>query len=222
VPSNAAKIAADETQHQVVTDTNGVIPVIIGEYGNSTDGNNVDPGWQATITAVNTTPDGEGSLAWNWDANGTQDQVQNSCFDGTSLIAYGQLVAQYIASGPSHPLPPAKSGPIDLNALVHEPLVDGEVRGSEAANPVSPLPNAEIGGVGHCLRVVGVGRDMSGNSEDAQQVSCPCRRAGGGRRYDRACRCTCRRRARPRAVLGSDGGGQSVADITDDRDSIRW
>jgi Cellulase (glycosyl hydrolase family 5) len=62
VPSNAAKIAADETQHQVVTDTNGVIPVIIGEYGNSTDGNNVDPGWQATITAVNTTPDGEGSL----------------------------------------------------------------------------------------------------------------------------------------------------------------
>jgi hypothetical protein len=108
VPTNAAKIAQDASQHQVVTDTNGVIPVIIAEYGDSSAGVSPDPGWQATITAVNTTPDGEGSLAWNWNSGGTADILRN----GNTLTAYGQLVAQYILAGPSPPIAPSKSGPI--------------------------------------------------------------------------------------------------------------
>jgi hypothetical protein len=109
---NLSFIAQDASLHQAVTDVNGVIPVIIGEYGNSTDGSTIDPGWQATVTAVNTTPDGEGSLAWNWHPGGTADQLQNSPYNGTSLTAYGMLVAQYILSGPSPPIPPGSSGPI--------------------------------------------------------------------------------------------------------------
>src|SRR5258707_61989 len=98
---------------------------MIGEYGNSTDGTNVDPGWQATVQAVNTTPDGEGSAAWNVDAGGTSDQLYTTPGTFTSaLSAYGQMVAQYIQAGPSPPAAPTKSGAIaGATASTYVPVI---------------------------------------------------------------------------------------------------
>jgi hypothetical protein len=70
----------------------GTMPVIVGEYGNSTDGNSIDAGWTETVTAV--TSSGYGALAWAWYYPGaTGDQLT----DGSgNLTAYGQMVAQFI------------------------------------------------------------------------------------------------------------------------------
>jgi hypothetical protein len=86
------------------TGANGTIPVIIGEYGNSTNGSSIDPGWQQVVAAVDAS--GRGSAAWTWyfpDATG--DELT----DGNGhLTAYGQLVANYINSAP--PPPPPSGG----------------------------------------------------------------------------------------------------------------
>jgi uncharacterized membrane protein YgcG len=76
---------------QTITSADGVVPVLIGEYGNSTDGQNVDPNWTQVLTAVETS--GYGSAAWEVGVGGVADVLVS----GGSLTAYGQIVAQYIA-----------------------------------------------------------------------------------------------------------------------------
>lgn len=86
----ASFIAADKG----ISTLDGPMPVFIGEWGDSTDGDNVDADWQNVVTAVTTS--GYGSAAWNWDRLGGADLLLNS--NGT-LTAYGQLVANYCAAG---------------------------------------------------------------------------------------------------------------------------
>jgi hypothetical protein len=115
VATNLADLNNIVSNHQAVPFAAGTPPVCICEYGNSTDGANIDAGWMATITAINTdsTPV-VGSAAWGWHTGGSggADQLQNSPYNGTSLTAYGTLVAQYIASGPSPPSPALAPGAI--------------------------------------------------------------------------------------------------------------
>ncbi len=75
---------------QTITSADGIVPVIIGEYGDSTDGQSVDANWVQVITAVQTS--GYGSAAWEFTTGGKADVIVNN----GQLTAYGQMVAQYI------------------------------------------------------------------------------------------------------------------------------
>ena len=106
--ANEAKLSSDIATMQSITSANGTIPVIVGEYGNSTDGSNVDPGGSQTLQAVQdsvTSGQTSGAISWEWYNSGTQaDNMVNSVTGGSaSLSSYGQEVAQWIASatGPS-------------------------------------------------------------------------------------------------------------------------
>jgi hypothetical protein len=192
VASNASKIATDESNHQAVTDANGVIPVMIGEYGNSTDGTNVDPGWQATVQAVNTTPDGEGSAAWNVDAGGTSDQLYTTPGTFTSaLSAYGQMVAQYIQAGPSPPAAPTKSGAISgATASTYVPVISDvgntltvSVTAKNSAGASSPATSAATSAIiaatatsttartGDLLSIFGISGHVPAYSDNSQTVA---------------------------------------------------
>lgn len=72
----------------------GTLPVLVGEYGNSTDGVRIDDNGNQVVTAVNTS--GFGSTAWYFGQGNPGDGLLNG--DG-SLSAYGQQVAAYIAAG---------------------------------------------------------------------------------------------------------------------------
>ena len=72
----------------------GTLPVLIGEYGNSTTGSAIDANGSQVVTAVNTS--GYGSVAWNFSQGYPGDGLLNP--DG-SLSDYGQQVAAYIKVG---------------------------------------------------------------------------------------------------------------------------
>ncbi len=73
--------------------------MIIGEYGDSTDGTNVDPGWRPTVTAVQTNSTISGSAAHGWNPGGNADQLFTNNNPADGLDAYGQMVANFIAGG---------------------------------------------------------------------------------------------------------------------------
>ncbi len=96
---------------QLWQSADGVVPVIIGEYGNSTDGTNVDADGttlcQATIAA------GYGGLAWAWRSDGAAaDRLTTSMWTGSgysanpALTPYGSLIAGLISGGSPLPPPP--------------------------------------------------------------------------------------------------------------------
>jgi hypothetical protein len=72
------------------------MPVIIAEYGNSTDGTTIDPNGVQVVTSVaNAGASGRvvGSAAWAWLPGGNADHLQ----DGGALTnPYGEQVALYI------------------------------------------------------------------------------------------------------------------------------
>lgn len=74
---------------QTFTSADGTVPVIIGEYGNSTTGADIDANGNQVISAV------LGSAAWDYNAGNPGDGLLNN--DG-SLSSYGQMVAQGIAA----------------------------------------------------------------------------------------------------------------------------
>lgn len=69
----------------------GNVPVLIGEYGISTDGNSPDPNGDQVVSAVDSS--GLGSAAWNWDSQAGSDNLTT----GGSMTSYGQTVAGYFA-----------------------------------------------------------------------------------------------------------------------------
>jgi hypothetical protein len=87
---------ADEiAQVQHIPSADGTMPVIIAEYGNSTDGTTIDPNGVQVVTSVaNAGGSGKaGSAAWAWLPGGNADHLQ----DGGMLTSpYGQQVALYI------------------------------------------------------------------------------------------------------------------------------
>ncbi len=89
-----ANVQAMITASQTIQGADGVIPVIIGEYGPGTDPN----GTQEVTAVINS---GVGSTAWAWDDQGSVDpttiQDGNQIMLGTGFTAYGQQVATFIA-----------------------------------------------------------------------------------------------------------------------------
>jgi hypothetical protein len=79
---------------QTITSADGTVPVIIGEYGPSTDGQNTDPNASQVSTAVQTSTAISGSVAWGWDPGANDDLTNGS----GGLTSFGQQVAQAIAA----------------------------------------------------------------------------------------------------------------------------
>lgn len=90
VGSNQASLLSEVAAAQAAYGNN--IPVIIGEFGNSTTGEGADPGGTATVSAV--TSSGLGYTAWGINPGGSGDQLTN----GNSLTGFGQQVAQAVTS----------------------------------------------------------------------------------------------------------------------------
>lgn len=88
---------------QSAQSANGTMPVIIGEYGNSTSGTGVDANGQQVLNAViGAAAKGIGSTAWTWDADATiggpaNDPNGDALLSGGQLTAMGQQVQQFIA-----------------------------------------------------------------------------------------------------------------------------
>jgi mannan endo-1,4-beta-mannosidase len=80
------------TAAQTIRSADGLVPVIIGEYGNSTTGEDIDPNGDVVVQAVQQS--GYGCVAWAWHA---ADTIGDMLVDGSgNLTAYGQEVASFI------------------------------------------------------------------------------------------------------------------------------
>lgn len=103
VSSTLSSIVSEARQ---LTGANGTMPVLIGEYGNSTTGAAIDANGDQVLTAVQQS--GLGSVAWAWGSGGPGDGLSDG---GTGLSSYGQEVAAYIASfGTTQTPPPSNPG----------------------------------------------------------------------------------------------------------------
>jgi hypothetical protein len=88
----AQSLSGNAQAAQQITSADGVVPVIFGEYGVSTDGQNTDPNGTQVVTVVDQS--GFGSMAWGWDPGENDDLTDGS----NNLTSYGQQVAQFIAN----------------------------------------------------------------------------------------------------------------------------
>jgi hypothetical protein len=78
---------------QSITSADGIVPLIIGEFGESSDGSSVDPGATAVVNAVGMS--GYGFLAWAWNSGGDANNLTDRSYN---LTSYGQQIAGLIAS----------------------------------------------------------------------------------------------------------------------------
>lgn len=80
---------------QAIGSANGTMPVIIGEYGPSTDGVNTDPNADMIIQAVQNSGMISGAVAWAWST-----YLNDNLTDGYgNLSSFGHQVANWIAGG---------------------------------------------------------------------------------------------------------------------------
>jgi hypothetical protein len=99
VNTNQTMIEKLAASTQSIKSADGVMPVLIGEYGNSTTGQSIDAGGDATVQAViNEGGAGKiGSAAWAWLAGGGDALLADSAGTARSN-PYGDEVALYINS----------------------------------------------------------------------------------------------------------------------------
>lgn len=98
--TNTSALESVIAQDQQITGANGIIPVLIGEYGNSTSGTTIDPNGSQTVTAVEQVVQAgyaSGGAAWVWDSGNPGDGLITE-WGGTTLSSYGQQVAAAIAA----------------------------------------------------------------------------------------------------------------------------
>ena len=95
--SNPVQTLQTEIQQaQTIPSADGIVPVIVGEYGNSTTGDGIDGNGQAVVQAVIDagTQDGVGSAAWKWGSGGAGGG--DALGDASGLTSFGTAVAQFI------------------------------------------------------------------------------------------------------------------------------
>jgi hypothetical protein len=98
---------------QSMITANGPAPVILGEYGPSTDGQTVDANASQVIQVAQNASNVAGAIAYSWNPGGA-----DTLTDGQgNLTPYGQQVAQWIASS-SHPA--ASAAPAPTGATVSQ------------------------------------------------------------------------------------------------------
>jgi hypothetical protein len=78
---------------QTITSKDGTVPVIVGEFGDSTSGGSVDANGTQVVNAVLNS--GYGYAAWTWGGSGGPDQLTQ----GGALTGFGQQVATAIKQG---------------------------------------------------------------------------------------------------------------------------
>jgi hypothetical protein len=83
---------------QSIRSADGLVPVIIGEFGNSTTGGAVDANGDQVIQAV--AASGKGFLAWGWNPDPTGDQLTT---DSGAVTHYGNQIQAIIGSTPATP-----------------------------------------------------------------------------------------------------------------------
>lgn len=92
--TNAANVRGMISAAQSIKSLDGPVPVIIGEFGDSTQGDAPDQGGMQSVKAVLNS--GVGYAAWNWNDYG--GDVLRS---GGQLTDYGQTVSTAVQSGPA-------------------------------------------------------------------------------------------------------------------------
>lgn len=99
---NQAALANEVAAARGIESVNGVIPVIIGEYGPA-GGSTTDPGGTQAVAAVEES--GLGSVAWAWETGTYAGDLVNPPWTGgpSTLTSYGKTVAQFIATGDPGP-----------------------------------------------------------------------------------------------------------------------
>jgi Cellulase (glycosyl hydrolase family 5) len=94
------------TKAQTLTSMDGTVPVIIGEYGNSTSGAEIDANGYQVVQAVLDT--GLGNAAWAYSKGKPGDGLINA--DG-SLTSYGQQVNAGFSAAAAKAPPPLRASP---------------------------------------------------------------------------------------------------------------
>ena len=138
VSSTLSSMISDTT---AIQSADGQIPVIIGEYGNSTTGQAIDSNGSQVVTAVQQS--GVGSAAWAWGTGNPGDGLTNG--DGTPS-AYGQQVAAFTAGSGAQgcaqsPLPAAATAPAATTtnaATTALPAATTTAPAATATNAISP------------------------------------------------------------------------------------
>lgn len=94
----ANALANEVQQQQTITSADGIVPVIIGEYGNSTSGSGIDAGGEALVQAVISAgpQNGIGSAAWIWENPYVSDGSDSLTHGGQLTEPYGQAVALFV------------------------------------------------------------------------------------------------------------------------------
>lgn len=94
--SNPAQTLQTEIQQaQTIPSADGTVPVIVGEYGNSSSGAGIDANGQAVVQAVVDAgaQNGVGSAAWKWGSGGSGGG--DALGDASGLTSFGNTVAQF-------------------------------------------------------------------------------------------------------------------------------
>lgn len=124
-------IQANIALAQQFTSADGTVPVISGEYGNSTDGVNLDVSGQNTVVAVEQV--GNPTQAFVFNAAPSPNSLGN--FSGLTN-PYGTTVAAYIAAG-SGPITgnPTLSAPATITPPISTVTAVAGVSATDSANP---------------------------------------------------------------------------------------
>jgi hypothetical protein len=93
----AQGIAAVQSIHSA----DGLVPVIIGEFGNSTTGDAIDADGDLVDDVVGTS--GYGFIAWHWNANSDPNQPGDKLVSNGSLTDYGKKIAALISKAANLP-----------------------------------------------------------------------------------------------------------------------
>lgn len=151
VSSTLASMIADT---HAIKSADGRMPVLIGEYGNSTTGQAIDPNGDQVVSAVQQAAQSgqmAGSAAWAWGTGNPGDGLTN----GNGIpSAYGQQVAAYTAGSGSQ-------------GCAQSPIANPIVQQSPAASAQPAASTADIqtpASVGGITPGVGTATDAAGNA----------------------------------------------------------
>lgn len=118
---------------QQITSANGTVPVIIGEYGNSTDGANLDTSGANMVTAVQSSS--YSTQAFEYSSGTALNNLTNGSNSGLSN-PFGTVTEAYIAAGGGVVTPkPVVTAPATLTATIATATSVGSVTATDPVNP---------------------------------------------------------------------------------------
>ena len=152
--SNPAQTLQTEIQQaQTIPSADGTVPVIVGEYGNSTTGDGIDGNGQAVVQAVINagTQNGVGSAAWKWGSGGNGGG--DALGDASGLTSFGSTVAQFISGSGAQgcaiaPTPIPTSVPVAATSAPAQTTPGGSDTGTSDMSIAQVAALAAQGGAG--------------------------------------------------------------------------